>query len=70
VVKPFGVWLVFLFFYVPLQAQIFFERYNIDADIYICTDTHPYEYMHAHPTPMNTSKRLNRLDIEIHKVDH
>jgi hypothetical protein len=52
------------------SGSIFFERYNIDADIYICTDTHPYEYMHAHPTPMNTSKRLNRLDIEIHKVDH
>jgi hypothetical protein len=32
--------------------------------------THSYEYTHAHPTPMSTSERLSRLDLEIHKVGH
>jgi hypothetical protein len=32
--------------------------------------THSYEHTYAHPTSMSTSKRLNRLDLEIHKVDH
>jgi hypothetical protein len=32
--------------------------------------THPYKHMHAHPTPMSTSKRLSRLDFVIHEVGH
>jgi hypothetical protein len=32
--------------------------------------TYLYEYMHAHPTLMSTSKKLSRLDLEIHEVDH
>jgi hypothetical protein len=32
--------------------------------------THPYEHMHTHPTPMSTSERLSRFDLEIHEVDH
>jgi hypothetical protein len=32
--------------------------------------THLYEHMYAYPIPMSISKRLSRLDIEIHKVDH
>jgi hypothetical protein len=32
--------------------------------------THPYEHTHAHPTHMTTSERLDRLDLEIHEVDH
>jgi hypothetical protein len=70
VVKPFWRVVGFLVLLCSSSGSIFFERYNIDVDIYICTDIHPYEHMHAHPIPMNTSKRLNRLDIEIHKVDH
>jgi hypothetical protein len=31
---------------------------------------HFYEHAHAHPTPMSTSERLSRLDLEIHKVSH
>jgi hypothetical protein len=31
---------------------------------------HPYKYMHTHPITMNTSKRLSRIDLEIHKVGH
>jgi hypothetical protein len=30
--------------------------------------TYPYKYTHAHPTPMSTSERLDRFDLEIHKV--
>jgi hypothetical protein len=32
--------------------------------------THRYEHTHAHPTPMSTSERLSRLDLEIHEVGH
>jgi hypothetical protein len=34
------------------------------------TSTHPYEHTHAHPTPMTTSEKLSRLDLEIHEVGH
>jgi hypothetical protein len=27
-----------------------------------------YEHMHVHHIPMNTSKKLNQFDLEIHKV--
>jgi hypothetical protein len=30
---------------------------------------HFYKYTHAHPI-LSTSKKLDRLDIEIHKVDY
>jgi hypothetical protein len=29
-----------------------------------------YKYMYIYSTPMNTSKKLSRLDLEIHKFDH
>jgi hypothetical protein len=32
------------------------------------TSTHPFEYTYAHPTPINISKKLDRLDLEIYKV--
>jgi hypothetical protein len=32
--------------------------------------THHYEHMYAHSTPMSTSKRLSRLNLDIHEVDH
>jgi hypothetical protein len=32
--------------------------------------THLYEHTYAHPTNMSTSKRLSRLDLEIHEVGH
>jgi hypothetical protein len=32
--------------------------------------THPYEHMHAHPTPMSTSERLSQPDLEIHEFGH
>jgi hypothetical protein len=28
------------------------------------------EHMHTHPTHMSTSEKLDRLDPEIHKIDH
>jgi hypothetical protein len=31
-------------------------------------NTHPYEHTYTHPTPMSTSERLSRLDLEIHKI--
>jgi hypothetical protein len=31
---------------------------------------HSYEYTHAHSTPMSTSKKLSRFDLEIHEVGH
>jgi hypothetical protein len=32
--------------------------------------THSYEHTHIHFTPMSTSKRLSRLDLEIYEVGH
>jgi hypothetical protein len=29
-----------------------------------------YEHMYTHPIFMSTSKRLSRLDLKIHEVDH
>jgi hypothetical protein len=48
----------------------FVEKYSTNADIHTCAITHSYEHTYAHPISMSTSKRLNRLDLEIHKVDH
>jgi hypothetical protein len=36
---------------------------------YIYISTQLYKYIYVHPTPMNISKRLGRLDLEIHKID-
>jgi hypothetical protein len=32
--------------------------------------THPYEYVHTYTITMSTSKKLDRLNLKIHKVDH
>jgi hypothetical protein len=40
------------------------RRYSYTYDHYL------YEHMHAHPTSMNTFKRLSWLDIETHEVGH
>jgi hypothetical protein len=41
-----------------------------NTDTYTRMNTHSYKYTYAHPTRMSTSKKLSRLDLEIHKVDH
>jgi hypothetical protein len=33
-------------------------------------NTHPYKYIYIQSTSINTSERLNRLDLEIHKVGY
>jgi hypothetical protein len=53
-------WLVFYFF----------KKHSTNVDTYTRMSNYPYEYMHAHPIPINTSERLSRLDLEIHKVGH
>jgi fucokinase len=45
-------------------------KHSINTDTYTRTGTHPYEHMHAHITPMSTSERLSRFDLEIHEVGH
>jgi hypothetical protein len=50
--------------------KIFFEKHNTNINAYTRTSTHPYEYKHTHPTPMSTSKKLSRFNLEIHKVSH
>jgi hypothetical protein len=35
---------------------------------HICMSIYSYEHMHVHHIPMNTSKKLNQFDLEIHKV--
>jgi hypothetical protein len=32
--------------------------------------THLFEHTYTHHTPMSTSERLSRFDIEIHEVSH
>jgi hypothetical protein len=50
---------------------MFFKKHSTDADTYKRMSTHHlYEHTLAHPTPMNTSERLGRLDLEIHEVGH
>jgi chromatin remodeling complex protein RSC6 len=49
---------------------LFFLKHITNADTYTRTSTHLYEYIHAHPISMSTSKKLSRLDIEIHEVGH
>jgi hypothetical protein len=33
-------------------------------------NTYPYEHTHVHPTPITTSERLSRIDLEIYEVGH
>jgi hypothetical protein len=33
-------------------------------------NTHPYEYTHTYPVRMSTSKKLIKLDLEIHEAGH
>jgi hypothetical protein len=42
--------------------------HSTDAYTHTHTSTHCYEYTRVHPILMSTSKRLDRLDLEIHKV--
>jgi hypothetical protein len=53
-----------------ISMNIFFEKHSTNTDNHTRTSTHLYEHTHAHPTPMSTSERLNRLDLEIHEVGH
>jgi hypothetical protein len=48
----------------------FFKKYSTNIDTYIHMSTHSYEHTYTHATLMSTSKRLNRLDLEIHEVGH
>jgi hypothetical protein len=32
--------------------------------------TYLYEYTHAHPITMSTSKKLSQFDLKIHEVAH
>jgi hypothetical protein len=52
------------------MAVHFFLKHSINADIYTCTNTHPYKHTYEHPTPINISERLGWLDLEIHEVGH
>jgi hypothetical protein len=56
----------FLFF--TRIEVLFFEKHSTNVDTHIRTITHPYKHTHAHPTPMSTTERLSRLDLEIYKV--
>jgi hypothetical protein len=36
---------------------------NVNAGVYICMSTHPYEHIYAYPIFMGTFERLSRLDF-------
>jgi hypothetical protein len=42
--------------------------HSINIDIYICMSAHPYKYTDVYTILMSTSKRLDWLNFEIHKV--
>jgi hypothetical protein len=48
----------------------FFKKHSTNVDTHTRTSTHPYKHTHVHLTLMSTSKRLSRLDLEIHEVGH
>jgi hypothetical protein len=49
---------------------LFFKKHSTNTDIHIRMSIHSYEHIHVYTIPMSTSERLNRLDLEIHEVDH
>jgi hypothetical protein len=53
-----------------VRVSLFCVKHSTNADLHTRTSTHPYEHTHAHSTLMSTSKRLSRLDFEIHEVGH
>jgi hypothetical protein len=53
-----------------LGMGLFFEKYSINVDSYICMSAQPYEHMYTYTTSMSTSKRLSQVDLKIHKVGH
>jgi hypothetical protein len=52
------------------ESVTFFKKHSTNTDIHTRISIHSYEHMHVYTIPMSTSERLNRLDLEIHKVDH
>jgi hypothetical protein len=48
---------------------MFFYKYSINTDTHTHISTHFYEYTYLHPNPISTSKRLNRFNVEIHKIN-
>jgi hypothetical protein len=62
--------LFFFYCHSKKGASLFFKKQSIDVDIYTRMSTHPYEHTHVYSTPISTSERLSRLDLEIHEVGH
>jgi hypothetical protein len=52
------------------DALICFEKHSTNTDTHTRKRTHPYAHTHAYPTPMSTSERLSRFDLEIHEIGH
>jgi hypothetical protein len=50
------------------HLNFFGMLHSTNIGIHTHMSTHPYEYMHVHPTPMSTSERLGQLDLEIYEV--
>jgi hypothetical protein len=40
---------------------------SIDTDTHKRASTHRYEYIHIHPTLINTFERINRFNLKIHE---
>jgi hypothetical protein len=47
------------------ESTFFFSGMSYTTDL---NSNHPYEYKYVHPNLISTSKILNRLDLEIHKI--
>jgi hypothetical protein len=53
-----------------MRPLLFLETYYKHTDIYIFISTYFYEYTYTHSIFMSASERLNRFNLEIHKVGH
>jgi hypothetical protein len=56
--------------FLPLILFCYFFRDSTNAEIYIRTSIHSYEYTHTHHIFMINSERLSRLDLEIYEIGH
>jgi hypothetical protein len=53
-----------------MEKLFLFQKHSTNADTNTRTITHPYEHTYTYFTPMSTSEKLSRLDLEIYEFGH
>jgi hypothetical protein len=52
----------------PNSNLVFFQKHNINIDIYTYIIIHSCEYMYTYLIPVSIFKRLDRFDLKIYEV--